>query len=170
MQNRVVASSGGGKVGADLLASCIQAVNLLPGREIELRVFIGPFMEEKHVAHLKLLASADSRIKILPFSNDFLTELASACLSISMAGYNTCMDVLSSGVKALVYPFSQNREQGIRAVKLEQMGMLHMIKTLDPQSLATSILETLEGDSTRSAPAINLSGAMNTASYIRHLL
>lgn len=170
VRGRIIASSGGGKVGADLLASCIRAVKLLPEREIELRVFIGPFMEEDHLMQLKALAATDSRIKLLPFSENFLTELASAELSVSMGGYNTCMDILSSGVKALVYPFPQNREQRIRAEKLEGLQVLRIVKNLDADLLADAILEALKSGTESSRPFIDLSGASNTGRYLEQLL
>lgn len=163
----VVASSGGGRVGADLLLATVEATRLLPSKELRLRVFQGPFMEEADKARLARAASGDPRIAILPFSTDFPSVLAEAHLSISMAGYNTCMDILAAGVPALVHPFSQNREQSFRARKLEKLGTVERIRNLDPPRLAeqmTSMLGTSGGR--RPTSTVELDGAIRTKALI----
>ena len=140
----VVASSGGGKVGVDLLESTISAFRGISAEDVRLRVFLGPFMERGDREGLERLAASDARITLRPFTLDFLSELAEADLSISMAGYNTCMDILSVGLKALVYPFTQNREQAMRASKLEEIGVLKVLASLDESQLRERIMEALE--------------------------
>lgn len=159
----IVVSSGGGKVGVDLLASSIRAFKLIPSADLCMRVFQGPFMEASHRVHLFELASSDDRISIHPFALDFLSELAQADLSISMAGYNTCMDILSIGLKALVHPFAQNREQAMRARHFERLGILGIIESLEPASLASRILEELQGKRRKKFGSLNIAGAENTA-------
>lgn len=159
----VVASSGGGNVGDDLLASTIEAVRRLPGEDLRLKVFIGPFMEEDQLRRLKSLAAPDARTSLEPFSSDFQSELAAADLSISMAGYNTCMDILGTGIKALVHPFPQNREQSMRARKLQELGVLQVIPDLNVKSLSVAIRDALNASSSRPSPAVDLSGAEKTA-------
>ena len=61
------------------------------------------------------------------FTNEFLSFLAAADLSISMAGYNTCMNVLAAGVTALVWPFGQNREQRLRGEKLAALEAVTLV-------------------------------------------
>jgi len=160
---RIVASSGGGEVGADLLAATILAVSQLADPAIRLRVFMGPFLQETDRQRLADYAVRDGRISLQPFSLNFLEELAEARLSISMAGYNTCMDILTTRVPALVYPFRQNREQAMRARRLESLGFLEVIETLDGAFLAAAIQRALER--VPPAPVLNpdLSGAENTS-------
>jgi predicted glycosyltransferase len=169
----IVTSSGGGRVGADLLAASIEAVRKIPRADLELRIFMGPFIEDSDRLVLEKAASSDPRISLRPFSLDFLSEMVQADLSISMAGYNTCMDILSSGVAALVYPFSQNREQAMRAAKLERMGLLRVIASLDPNLLRRQ-METMLEESERNGRnrdfSINLSGAGNAAVLIDKLM
>jgi predicted glycosyltransferase len=165
----IVASSGGGRVGTDLLSATIKAVRKIPRRDLELRIFIGPYMENSDRMELEDLALGDSRIFLRSFSADFLSELRQADLSVSMAGYNTCMDVLSSGTAAIVYPFSQNREQGMRAEKLEKMGFLKIARDLGPDVLRHEIEALLDGDFLPPVSKINLSGASNTALLIEKL-
>ncbi|MEN6438782.1 MAG: glycosyltransferase [Syntrophobacter sp.] len=166
----IVASSGGGRVGSDLLAAVILAMPKIRRQDITLKVFAGPFMEGDDRARLENLAKEDPRIKVLPFSLDFPSELARADLSISMAGYNTCMDILSAGVPAIVYPFPRNREQGMRAKKLKDLGLLRVIDSPDPDRLASEIKSVMGSHYLRRVAPVNLSGAANTARLIENLL
>ena len=165
----IVASSGGGKVGADLLAATIRAVRTLPDPDLLLKVFVGPFMEQPDCDALHDTAANDPRTLLMPFSHDFLAELLAADLSISMAGYNTCMDLLNTGIKALVYPFRQNREQGLRARKLENLNLVQLIRDLDPISLARTIEQALVSLPSPSYPHLNLNGAINTSALLAEL-
>ena len=60
-----------------------------------------------------------------------------ADLSISMAGYNTTLNVLTTGVRAMLLPFTGNddQEQTLRSERLEQLGVVRMIRPedLDPE-------------------------------------
>jgi len=163
----IVASSGGGKVGVDLLASAIVAAQSLPDPNLLLKVFIGPFMEDADRDFLQNLAVGDSRTTLHVFSPDFLAELMAAELSISMAGYNTCMDILNTGVKALVFPFPQNREQTLRAKKLESLGLVGILGTLSSENLSETIDEALK-EAWQSSPelSLDLAGAERTAHFI----
>ncbi len=159
----IVASGGGSNVGRDLLAAAILAVQRLDDQAIRLKAFTGPFMDDDERSFLRRLAERDQRIEVKPFATDFLNELAGADLSISMAGYNTCMDILSSGVKALVYPFSQNREQTFRAKKLEQLGVLEVIESIDVERLSASIAAKLhETETPRPTQPLHQDGAAST--------
>lgn len=166
----IVASTGGGKVGTDLLSAVIDAVHDQPEADVRLRIFIGPFMEESDMEELRSLASRDSRISLEPFSPDFPGELARADLAITMAGYNTCMDILCTGVNALVYPFAQNREQMLRARRLEELGALRVLKDLDHKVLSNRIRDALHAPPfSRPGSSIDLHGAARTAEIIADL-
>jgi len=112
---------------------------------------------------LRNLALKDARTTLQPFSSDFLSELMAAALSISMAGYNTCMDLISTRVKALVFPFPQNREQGLRAGKLERLGLVRVIADLDAASLARAISSAMNAPDECTHIRLNLAGAINTS-------
>ncbi|MEJ5348145.1 MAG: glycosyltransferase [Desulfosoma sp.] len=144
LNHRIVLSTGGGRVGIDLIQAVCHAFSYIFRDDLRLEIYEGPFMtpEDKH--HLQALTSKDFRIAWKPFTPHFLKELFQAGLSISMAGYNTCMDVLSSGVKALVYPFPQNREQALRAERLASRGALRVLRSLDAKNLAVEIQAALD--------------------------
>jgi predicted glycosyltransferase len=167
---RIVASSGGGKVGVELLTASILAVRRLLDSDLQLRVFIGPYMEPNDRESLLGLAQADPRVTLSPFSLDYVNELASADLSISMAGYNTCMDILSTGTRSLVYPFRQNREQALRAERLQSLGLLQVVDDLDDSCLAETIQVALNAPPTVPRLVPDLNGAARSAMLVESLV
>jgi len=107
-QRLIVASSGGGRTGFGLLKSVTDACRALgDSHNIRLAVFTGPFMNNE--AFKKISELSSRFISIRRFTKHLLDYLDAADLSISMAGYNTCMDLLVMHVPALIYPTPGNR-------------------------------------------------------------
>ena len=77
------------------------------------------------------------------------------------------MDLVQSGVPALVYPFQQNREQLLRATKLSRQAPLSILNEdmLAPQHLASCMIEQLQKD--RVEPAINVDGAAGSVQQLK---
>lgn len=165
---QIAVSSGGGRVGVDLLKSAVQAIKMIDS-PITTKIFQGPFLLEKDREELHRLKRGDKRIHFEEFSGNYPDVLKRASVSVSMAGYNTCMDILRAGIAALVYPFDQNREQHMRATKLEQQNALSIIRSLDPQTLKKQILEKLNTPRTTKNFSINLEGAADTAKALKQL-
>jgi predicted glycosyltransferase len=163
----IVASAGGGIVGKPILESAIQAFrHLKVDGTPYLYVYTGPYMSEYEFAHLKGLEK-NKRIQIEKFTSDFLSYLAAADLSISMAGYNTTMNVLATAVAALVWPFGANREQRLRAERLADRGALELIndQDLNPDDLAGIMEQALTRADSRKTD-IDLDGAVYTAQWL----
>jgi predicted glycosyltransferase len=163
----IVASAGGGSVGKPILESAIRAFDHLKvdGRPY-LYVFSGPYMADPEFTYLKGLKQS-KRIQIEKFTPDFLSYLAAADISISMAGYNTTMNILATGVPALVWPFAENREQRLRAERLADRGVLKLIndQDLNPDDLAGIMGQTLtRADSGKTD--IDMNGAVHTAQWL----
>jgi predicted glycosyltransferase len=162
----IVASAGGGNVGAPLLEAVICAFDRLQVKNRPyLKVFTGPYLDQGEFNRLKRLAGKD--VEINTFSPDFLSYMAAADLSVSMGGYNTTMNILATGVPALVWPFHQNREQRMRSERLDQMGVLKVVpdEDLDPDRLA-GIMARVLTTADRLPGQIDLNGAANTAAWI----
>jgi len=165
-QTFIVASVGGGKVGATLIEPVIQAFRMLPAqRAHHLHVFCGPFMKAADFKRLQLMA--DKRVKVFRFTSDFLAYLDAANLSMSMAGYNTCMNILSTRVPALVWPFPHDREQGLRAGRLQAAGALQVLgeKDLTARRLAVRMAQMLSRPRPQKID-IDLDGASSTARWL----
>ena len=162
----IVASAGGGSVGNILLEAAVEAFYIMntpaPSR---LHVFTGPFLGED--AFDRLQKRPDRRVRILRFTPDFLSYLAASDLSVSMAGYNTCMNIAAAHVPSLVWPFPQNREQGLRAARLAQLGILQVLtdEELHPWRLS-AIMERCLSFRVRSNADIDLNGAEHTVRWL----
>jgi predicted glycosyltransferase len=133
-----------------------------------LKVFTGPYLDQGEFNRLQGLAGRD--VEINKFSSDFLSYMAAANLSVSMGGYNTTMNILATRVPALVWPFPQNREQRMRAVRLDQMGILRVVadQDLEPNRLADIMAQVLSA-ADRAPVRIGLNGAANTAAWLEKL-
>jgi predicted glycosyltransferase len=165
--NLIVASAGGGRSGYPLLRPVIEACRRL-GRSMnfQLEVFAGPFMDEE--AYSELEAMADSRIHVRRFSDVFLEYLALADLSISLAGYNTCMNLLVTGVPSLVLPYTRQQEQPLRVDALrDYLPLRAMVQSdLDSERLMALICTMLEKSRLLSQVPLNLDGADTAAEYV----
>lgn len=133
----IVASAGGGSVGSELLFAVTRAFKRLLRTNplARLQLFTGPYCDEQ--IYKDLVSHSSENIKVDRFTNAFPAWLTAADLSISLAGYNTCMNLLQTGVPALILPFSQNREQRLRARKL---SIAAPIAVLEKSDLSTEIL------------------------------
>jgi len=135
-------------------------------------IFAGPFIPPEEFASLQKLSEQLPNVTLARYTPDLLPYMNRTDLSISMGGYNTIMNILSTGARALVFPYTANndQEQYIRAVKLCQLGVIDMIHpdALEPPKLATAIRAAL-----RREPAqfeCNLRGAEESARLLRELL
>ena len=86
-----------------------------------------------------------------------------------MAGYNTCMNILVTRANALLYPFDQNREQGMRARRLAALGAVDVLSSreLAPARLAERLWAKL-----RQVPGpvtVETDGAARTAAWLESL-
>ncbi len=162
----LLVSIGGGRVGHELIDCAIAASELLttPHR---LHIVTGPHCPDEVFARLQQRIAPTMTIE--RFTPDFPALLQQADLSVSLAGYNTCMDILVAGTRAILYPFTgnNNQEQTMRARKLEQLGRVRLIQQLDPARLAEAITQSLQA----SVPTITLelNGAPETARILAAL-
>lgn len=163
----IVASIGGGNVGSELLFAAIQAFNTLKlSAHSHLQIFSGLYCNNSIYEQLK--ERTGSQITLQRFTDCFPEWLQAADLSISMAGYNTCMNLVKAGTPALVYPFNQNREQRLRAERLGKKTSIALLsdRDLKPQPLSDYIIQQL--NTPRSSEIINIDGARGTAVQLDH--
>ena len=161
-----VVSAGGGKVGDRLIEAVLGAIPMMKSHgQTRFIVFTGPYLGAMEFARMKRMAG--DRASLRRFSNDFLSYLKAADFSVSMAGYNTTMNILASRVPALVWPFPQNREQRMRAERLAEFDALSVLseKDLDPSRLA-ELMDGIKDDSFPSGIEFGLDGAASTARWL----
>jgi predicted glycosyltransferase len=163
----IVASAGGGRSGYKLLCNVIEAVHLLSKTQpIRLEMFSGPFREDGEFR--KLSAHSTKGIRIRRFTHRFLDYLSAADVSVSLAGYNTCMNLLVTRIPALVYPYLRQREQPIRVTKIKDFLPMKILQESDlsPNALGGHILQMLGASKLSGSVSLNLDGAENTARYL----
>jgi predicted glycosyltransferase len=164
----IVASAGGGRSGYALLSRMLAAYRLLAGsHRIRMEMFTGPFRDPQEFK--KLTAKAVDGIRIRYFTHRFLDYLSAADLSVSLAGYNTCMNLLATRVPALVFPYSRQQEQPLRVEKLKNFIPMKILrdKDIEPARLSRYIKKMLLEPRPGGALSLNLAGAENTAAYLK---
>jgi predicted glycosyltransferase len=167
-QKLIVASIGSGSVGGELLEAVVNGLELLEAEPAwQARLFSGPYCPPEIVSRLE--ARQNKRVHVSRFSKRFVDWLAAADLSISMAGYNTCMNTLAAGVPALMLPFEENFEQRRRVEKLIQRVPIGLLdhEALAADRLAPAIRRQLMLP--RFSTDIDLNGAAGTLAYIETL-
>jgi predicted glycosyltransferase len=95
-----------------------------------------------------------------------------ADLSISMAGYNTTMNILTTGVRAMLLPFTGNddQEQRLRSERLEALGIVQVIDRedlLNPARLAQKVIDYLQQDPV--GMTFDIEGVEKTAQIVQSL-
>jgi len=165
----IVASCGGGRSGYRLLKTVLAACRRLRGRlPLQLEAFCGPFMEAAEFHELYAMRAAG--LAVQRFTPRLLDYLAAADLSISLAGYNTCMNLLATGVPALVLPYAGQREQPLRVEKLKPCLPWEVLGNddLEPERLVRAIERGLGRKRQGTAAALNLEGAATAARYLEN--
>jgi predicted glycosyltransferase len=179
LQNKkrlIVASAGGGNVGAPLLRAVVNAYNQLALKEnLMLHVYTGPYMEKEDKQYLQSVADsrvssdAGSGIRVKEFTSDFVSLLGAADLSVSMAGYNTCMNIVAANVPSLVWPFGQNQEQRERARGIARFVPMTILEDQDLMlpKFSRLIEKSLYKQNMNKHLTLNIHGAFNTMKWIR---
>jgi len=169
----IVVSAGGGVVGEPLLRLAIEAhQHFAEDAGIEMKIIGGPLLPQESWQLLRSLARGRKRLKLIRHVSDLAGELSAAAVSISQAGYNTCLDVLRAGVPALLVPFAREdeNEQRTRALRLQDLGLVKVLDEREQTSerLATEIRGLLNFKFAR--PALDLNGAERSAELIESML
>ncbi len=172
-EKRILVSIGGGRIGHELIECAIDASAWL-NTPHNLHILTGPHCPAAVYAQLQQRLTLSPRITMERFTPDFPAYLQQADLSLSMAGYNTCMDIVSAGVRAIVYPFTgdDNQEQMMRARKLEKLGALTVLtpEQLTPEQLAHRLQQALQAPPVVAPIPLDLQGAAKTAQFLTELL
>ena len=169
-QGEVIVSAGGGAVGTELLVNAIHAKSLSSLSDRIWRILVGQNAQEEAQAVLSRIGV--DNVIIEPNRPDFFNLLQGCRLSISQAGYNTCMDILAANPRAVLVPFGHHgeTEQLQRAQIFQEKGLAWMVEetTLMPATLAEGIEQALAMPPPPSLE-INREGAVNTAKIIYDL-
>ena len=104
-----------------------------------------------------------------PNRTDFASILSRARVSVSQAGYNTVTDLLATGARAVLVPFSAEgeREQSIRARVLAEAGFARVVD--EDRLTAAALLDAIRCVTVQAAPRrrpVRLDGAGESADAV----
>lgn len=166
----LLVSAGGGIVGDSLFRTALQARALLR-RPWPMRIIAGPFLPELQWQALQQMAQSSTGVELVRHVPDMVAEMRRARASISQYGYNTALDIVVSGVPALVVPYAtaSENEQSQRAQRMAALGALRHLPAagLNPRTLADAI-EKMAGFEPRKA-VLQMDGAAQSAQHLRRL-
>ena len=168
----ILVSVGGGRFGHEMLECVVKTAPILKeSLPHQILMFTGPFVPEEVWEKLQNLAAGKTNINVQRYTPYLLNYMENSELSISMSGYNTTMNILMTGVRAMMMAFTGNgdQEQTMRVRKLEQMGVVKITHPEDlvPEKFAEQIINYLEYQ-----PAVSkfdFNGVEKTAFYLESL-
>jgi predicted glycosyltransferase len=168
----ILASVGGGRFGHELLEAVAQASEILAKKiPHHIQMFTGPFSPDDVLHRMQAIANQGQNLSVERYTPHFLSYMQQAELSISMAGYNTTMNVLQTGVRSMLLPFTGNddQEQSLRSHRLEELGIVSVIQRedLEPKRFAQKVIDCLQQQP--QPITFDMQGVEKTAQYIKAL-
>jgi predicted glycosyltransferase len=165
----IVVSGGSSAAGGPLYRAALAASHLVPAHR--LRILVGTGMPEPAFADLQRAAPENATVERA--RSDFRRLLARAAVSVSQAGYNTVVDLLRTGVRAVLVPFEAGREteQHLRAECLQSLGLAEVVSESDlsPAALADGIRKALRRPGPR-VTSIRMDGAERSVAVVEELV
>ncbi|WP_299602186.1 glycosyltransferase [uncultured Tateyamaria sp.] len=165
--NEILVSAGGGAVGDTVFEAACDAATLDAARLW--RFLVGG--DDARRAHWANRAPAN--VTVEGPRPDFRNLLVGATASVSMCGYNTALDVLQTGVRAVFVPFDDGGEveQGLRADALTTLPAVSVLRQADLSgpTLANAI-NTLTQQDRRNPRTTGMDGASASVDIVRSLL
>lgn len=170
---KVLLSAGAGKIAHPFIHKILNAyLKYGFGEGISLNIIAGPLYPTNQFNTLKRLVSNHPEITLYHSVESLIEFYKSARLSISLGGYNTTMEIIASGVPALISPYynQTNQEQKIRTSILNNKKLIKIMdyKQMDEKQIAQFVVEALQHKT--SNPKVDLDGAAKTRKIILELL
>ena len=166
----VLVSAGGGAVGGALLRTALAARRAGCLADARWRLLAGPNLPADEFA--ALTADLPENVAVERYRSDFPAMLRHCRVSVSQAGYNTVLDILAAGARAVLVPFAEMREteQSLRAERLAARGVAEMLApaALTPDRLAQAVARAAQRPP--AALAIDAGGAHRTGRLILGML
>ena len=169
----IVVMAGGGADAYPMMRATLDALSLLQQQHIYCLVITGPFMPS-NLQHDLQARAATLPAHVLTAVEDTYSYLEEADLVIAMAGYNTTVEILQSGKRAILVPRrGPSAEQRMRANLFAAKGWVAMLDPdqLHPERFADLIATTLAQHAQPTTPiAPDLEGLNSSAEHLLALL
>lgn len=160
-RGEVLVSAGGGSVGQSLFECAVDAARQ---SDRHWRLLVGGTDRVARIAELTQRAG-DLDISIEEVRPDFRQMLHGAAASVSMCGYNTALDLLQTGVPAVLVPFDDGGEveQTLRSRSLAGQSAISVLMSQDmtPALMAQNVAQVI-AEGQRHDGALQLDGAAET--------
>ncbi|MDP6689533.1 MAG: glycosyltransferase, partial [Alphaproteobacteria bacterium] len=163
---------GGGAMGDALLRSAILARAESALAEKRWRVLVGvkaPDDEFEALTALAAQSGEEGGIVVERARGDFPSLLMNCAMSISQGGYNTMMECMHAGCRAVVVPYAGGleTEQTLRAELLAKRGVITVLEEADlsPPAISDAIARSLAGPGAASA-GVRTDGAAEGARQV----
>lgn len=170
---RVLVTTGGGADGCAVVEAFLSGLVDLPRRvALRTKIIFGPQMPEADRKALLERYGHLRDVKFRDFKSDLTAEYAKADVVVSMAGYNTVCELLSSEKRAVLVPREKPvQEQLIRARKLAEMGLFELVEQseLTPELLMDTVMHALNKEATNAVP-LDLDGLPRIRERVQVLL
>ena len=159
LRKKVLITMGGGEDGSERVETYIAALLIGP-TSWDSHIVTGPLMSMSQVRHFKRMVHKHGlagQVRISRFSPKLQRQLQQSDAVVSMAGYNSCAEIMKSGIPAVLMPRLQPRkEQLIRAQRLEELGLVKCVIDGDSKSVRIAVETALEqGDKIEGFPDLN---------------
>jgi len=147
LRRRVMVTTGGGEDGGRHINKYIDALELA-AVPWDSHIVTGPLVSDPWVRDIKRrvygLGLAE-QVRVSQFMPNIPSKLQQSDAVVSMAGYNTCSEIMQSGLPSILLPRQvPRREQLIRAKRLEQLGLADCLVDPSAEVLRERIMAALE--------------------------
>ena len=160
----IIVSIGGGAVGEELIRALLQASQKLRKYNF---LFVLGFNSSEHLnADVFDYSQMNDNVEYLKSVSDIEPLMAKFRLSISMGGYNTIMNLLTTRTYGLCYAYDENDEQRTRIEYFENSRLLKLITKDDFNNLESIIEDAMKFSSGSVSHEIETFGASELESYL----
>ena len=172
LRPEVLVTAGGGEDGAQRIDAYLRAIEDDPPSWDSV-IVTGPLMSVSETRRLVRRARLTGTATVHRFHADLPRLLQRAQAVVSMAGYNTCAEILACRRRCVLLPRTFPRyEQLIRAERLQSLGLARNLPHFDArlvrEATAVAVEEALSGKPLPLPPS--LEGASNLALIAAELL
>jgi predicted glycosyltransferase len=173
---KVLLTVGGGEDGFLPLKSYLHGLPQLGGNEpFSTMIVTGPEMSQQHQKEIQSCAKPLQHVQVVDFVPDLTEHIQAADLIVSMAGYNTIVEILAQNKPAIVIPrIKPVSEQLIRATRLDKLGLLKCIppNELSADRLIQEVTSQLQKpvNNFNAADSIDFNGLATTTRAIEMLM
>lgn len=173
---RVLVTVGGGEDGYVPLNHFIKGLTR-DNRDESLSTLIvtGPEMSQHQCQEIQRRVQPLKNTQAVEFTPDLNAHMQQADLIVSMAGYNTIVELLAMNKPTIAIPrVKPVQEQLIRATRMDKLGLLKCLhpNDLSPESLMKEVFAQLDRplNGTKATDRINFGGLMSASLTIEAML